>query len=199
MAARYVAEGKIIAFRTDTYYGLGVNPFNRASLRQIRDLKGREDGKPILVVISESEVAGRFIKVKSDLFIALQENHWPGALTLVAEAQDDVPVELTAGTGSIGVRLPDDEEVRALIRACGGCLTATSANLSGEAPARTAQEVAGYFPTGLALILDGGATRTELPSTVLDVTGMDARVIREGVVTCDSLQQTLARIGFTLT
>lgn len=198
LAARCVAAGGVIAFRTDTYYGLGANPFNPHALGALKDLKGREEQKPILVVISESEVADRLIKVKSHLFSVLQERHWPGPLTLVAEAHDSVPQELTAGTGTVGVRLPDDEDVRALIRACGGCLTATSANFSGSPPARTASEVSDYFTKGLALIVDGGAARSELPSTVLDVKGARAQLIREGVVTRSELHATLQRINVAL-
>lgn len=183
-AARVVAGGGVIAFRTDTFYGLGVDPFNRQALNRIRDLKGREDNKPILVVISDAVEADRFISERSNLFEIASTRHWPGALTLVLKARDDIPDELTAGTGTIGVRLPDDSDVRALVRACGGALTATSANLSGTAPARTAAEVAKYFPDGVDLIVDGGEALSNQPSTVLDVCGDVPRVIREGVLDC---------------
>ena len=96
------------------------------------------------------------------------------------------------------MRLPGDEEVRALVRACGGALTATSANPAGASPARTAREVANYFPEGLALIVDGGETRAEHPSTVLDVNENSARLIREGVITRRELTETLRAIGATL-
>ncbi len=98
---------------------------------------------------------------------------------------------MTAGTGTVGVRLPADEEAREIARACGGALTATSANPAGRPPARTAQEVAAYFPRGLALIIDGGPARTESPSTVLDVTGPRPRLIREGVLNRGELEKSL--------
>jgi L-threonylcarbamoyladenylate synthase len=97
-------------------------------------------------------------------------------------ARADVPDELTAGTGTIGVRLPDDANVRDLVRACGGALTATSANHSGAAAARTAAEVVAYFPSGVDLIIDGGASESDLPSTVLDVCGDIPKLIRRGSV-----------------
>lgn len=181
-AAKVVNNGGVIAFRTDTFYGLGVDPFNRRGLQRIRDLKGREDNKPILVVISDAFEADRFISERSSLFEIVSEKHWPGALTLVLKARNDLPEELTAGAGTIGVRLPDDSEVRDLIRSCGGALTATSANISGTAPARTATEVANYFPVGVDLIVDGGESRSEKPSTVLDVSGDVPKVIRDGIV-----------------
>jgi L-threonylcarbamoyladenylate synthase len=181
-AASYVATGGIVAFRTDTFYGLGVDPFNRTALSALLALKGREEGKPILIVISDKKIAARFIRQNSPLFDALSARFWPGALTLVVAARAEVPTELTAGTGTIGIRLPADEDVRALVRAAGGALTATSANRAGEPPARTAAEVARAFPHGLALIIDGGAARTEQPSTVVDAIGDEPRLIREGFI-----------------
>jgi L-threonylcarbamoyladenylate synthase len=160
-------------------------------LQQLRALKLRDDGKPILLVISDASEVARFSSRREKLFDALSARHWPGALTLVVRAREDLPEELTAGTGTIGLRLPADEAVRALVRACGGALTATSANPAGEPPARTAEEVAGFFPTGLALIVDGGATHTEEPSTVLDVSRDEPRLIREGAVSWRDLQETI--------
>jgi len=189
-AAQVAKGGGLVAFRTDTFYGVGADPFNPSALELINALKGR-DGKPILVLAADPKDAERLIAEKTQTFELLAARHWPGALTLVAAARPEAPELLTAGTGTIGVRLPDDEEARAIVRACGGLLTATSANPAGRPPARTAAEVADYFPTGFGLIIDGGATRTELPSTVIDVTGAAPRLIREGVVTRAELAETL--------
>ncbi len=193
-AARVTAGGGLFAFRTDTFYGVGADPFDDAALEQINALKGR-DGKPILVLAADAKDAERLIAGRTRTFDILAARHWPGALTLVAAARAEVPELLTAGTGTIGVRLPDDEECRSIVRACGGLLTATSANPTGRPPARTAAEVADYFPEGLGLVIDGGATRTELPSTVIDVTGPKPRLIREGVVTRADLEETLHAAG----
>lgn len=187
LASQVIREGGVIAYRTDTFYGLGADPFNPQALRKIRTLKGREEGKPILLIISDALEAERFIAQRTKAFEAVSARHWPGALTIVASARRELADELTAGTGTIGVRLPDDEEVRELVRFCGGALTATSANPSGSTPARSAQEVASYFPDGLDLIIDGGCTRSEQPSTVLDVSGEQSRLIREGVITREEL------------
>lgn len=187
--------GSLIAFRTDTFYGLGADPFNRQALQKLRALKGRDDGKPILLVISDASQVARFSSGGSKFFDALSARHWPGALTLVVRAHADLPAELTAGTGTIGLRLPADKAVRVLVSACGGALTATSANLAGEPPARTAQEVARSFPAGLALIVDGGATHTEEPSTVLDVSQDEPRLIREGAVSWRELEKTIKTVS----
>lgn len=193
-AAELVKAGSLIAFRTDTFYGLGADPFNQGALRRLLALKGRDDGKPILLVISDASEVARFCSRRARMFDALSARHWPGALTLVVSAQENLPEELTAGTGTIGLRLPADEAVRELVRACGGALTATSANPAGEPPARTAEEVARFFLAGLALIVDGGATRTEEPSTVLDVRVDEPRLIREGAVGWATLQETIRAV-----
>jgi L-threonylcarbamoyladenylate synthase len=195
-ASRVVAEGGLVAFRTDTFYGVGADPFNPSALELINALKGR-DGKPILVIAADASDAERLLAGRTRTFELLAARHWPGALTLVAEARPVVPGLLTAGTGTVGVRLPEDAEARAVARACGGLLTATSANPAGRPPARTAAEVAAYFPEGLGLVIDGGATRTELPSTVADVTGPKPRLVREGVVTRAELEETLLAAGMS--
>ncbi len=196
-AASITAAGGLVAFRTDTFYGVGADPFNPAALELINALKGR-DGKPILVLAADALDAERLVAERTRTFELLAARHWPGALTLVAAARAEVPELLTAGTGTIGVRLPDAEEARAIVRACGGLLTATSANPAGRPPARTAREVADYFPNGLGLVIDGGATRTELPSTVVDVTTHGPHLIREGVVTRVELEESLRAAGTEL-
>src|SRR4051812_38025475 len=110
-AAQVIITGGVLAFRTDTFYGLGADPFNRDAVRRINDLKGR-DGKPILLVISDTQEAERFIASRTEIFDAVSARHWPGALTIVVRARPEVPEELTAGTGTIGLRLPDDDSVR---------------------------------------------------------------------------------------
>lgn len=180
-AVRIIVAGGVIAFRTDTFYGLGADPFNPEAVRKIRELKGREDPKPILLLVSDESEIDRFIQ-QSAFFKLVARGHWPAPLTLIGMARPEVPAELTAGTNSLGVRLPDNDNVRALARACGGALTATSANVSGQPPARTAKEVENYFPQGIDLIVDGGDVTATEPSTVLDVSGPQPRLVREGAI-----------------
>lgn len=195
-ASQSIASGQVIAFRTDTFYGLGADPYNPSALRRIYDLKGREERKPLLVIISDTELAQRLV-TPSPLFDAIAARHWPGPITLVAKARPGVPEELTAGSGTVGVRLPNDEEVRAFVRRMGGMLTATSANPAGNPPARTAQEVQEYFG-GDALFIDSGPATGGLPSTVLDVTGPTARLIREGALSRSELEKSLRGAGAEL-
>ncbi len=194
-AAEIIRRGGLIAFRTDTFYGLGADPLNQRAVARIKQLKGREDTKPILVVISNLDQIGRFIAAQSEVFTQLAGTFWPGPLTLVGQARENLPKDLTAGSETIGLRLPDDALVRNLIQLCGGALTATSANPSRERPATTAQECVGYFATKLDLIIDGGPSRIDAPSTVVDTSGSVPRLIREGLISRSVLDRELKANG----
>ena len=180
--AAIIKQGGVIAFRTDTFYGLGADPFDREAVARIRTLKGREDDKPILLLISDADQLGRLIIAPTKEFQELAAKFWPGPLTIIGKAVAELPEEITAGTGTVGVRLPADAEVRHLVRECGGVLTATSANPAGREPARSAEEVRSYFPEGLDSIIDGGEVTAIEPSTVVDATVSPARVVREGAI-----------------
>jgi L-threonylcarbamoyladenylate synthase len=182
LAARIISTGGVIAFRTDTFYGLGADPLNPAAVARVRELKGREEDKPILLLLADASEADRFISDRSRAFEEVAARFWPGPLTIVGKAVSTLPPEITAGTGTVGVRVPADESVRELLRQCGGALTATSANPSGKEPARTAAEVFDYFGDEIDLIVDGGEVTATEPSTVLDVTTSPPRVIRQGAV-----------------
>ena len=181
-AAKIVSEGGVIAFRTDTFYGLGVDPFNAAAVAKIRELKGREENKPILLLLSDASLADHFIADRSEIFDDVARKFWPGPLTIVGVAVANLPPEITAGTGTVGVRVPADDGVRDLVRQCGGALTATSANPSGREPARSAKDVIDYFGDQIDLVIDDGEVTATEPSTVLDVTTSPPGVIREGAI-----------------
>jgi len=190
--AETITRGGVIAFRTDTFYGLGADPFNASAVAKLKQLKVREEGKPILVVISDRNQVERFIAERSPQFDLLAEEFWPGPLTLIGKAASEVPTDLTADTGTIGIRLPGDADVLALIRSCGGALTATSANRSGHQPSKTAAEVERYFGNAIDLIVDGGEARSDRPSTVVDVSAGEPTLIREGVIAWAEIQ----KVGF---
>ena len=179
-AAKIISEGGVIAFRTDTFYGLGADPFNATAVARIKALKGREENKPILLLLADASIADRFIADRSQQFEEVARRFWPGPLTIVGRAVTNLPSEITAGTGTVGVRVPADSDVRDLVRECGGALTATSANPSGNEPARSADEVRDYFGDQIDLILDGGEVTATEPSTVVDVTSTPMRIIRQG-------------------
>jgi len=193
-AARIILSGGVISFRTDTFYGLGADPLNEAAVLRIRELKGRDDRKPILLLLADLSEVDRFIAVRSPLFTQLAERFWPGPLTIVDTASE-LPDALTAQSKTIGVRLPNDETVRTLVRCCGGALTATSANTSGSPPAATAQSVADYFGETVDLIVDCGESTLLEPSTVVDVSTGVAQIVRAGAVPAIEIQAVIDDAG----
>ncbi len=173
--------GGLIAFPTETFYGLGAAALDVSAVKHVFELKGREWSKPLLVLVDSVAMAER-IAVVGEQARALMARHWPGALTLVLPARPGLPAELTAGTATVGVRLSSHAVATALVTGLAGPLTAPSANPSGAPSPTSAAEVLSHFAGGLGLVLDAGVTAGGLPSTVLDVTGSTPRVLRQGAV-----------------
>lgn len=180
-AAAVLAHGGVVALPTETYYGLAARALDAAVVRALFALKGRPDSRPILVLVDDPARIDAFAVV-SDLARALMRRHWPGPLTLVLTARAIVPEELTAGTGTVGVRQSGYPVARAVAGALGEPITAPSANPTGEPPPTTAAGVLAAFDGRIAMVLDGGETPGGPPSTVLDVTVEPPRVVRAGAV-----------------
>ena len=180
--ARVIAEGGVIAFRTDTFYGLGADPFNASAVAKVRALKGRGENKPILLLLADTSMVDRFIAHRSAEFDEVAKKFWPGPLTIVGRAVAELPLEITAGTGTVGVRVPADVDVRALVHECGGALTATSANPAGREPARSAAQVRHYFSDKIDLVIDGGEVTATEASTVVDATASPVKIVRAGAI-----------------
>jgi L-threonylcarbamoyladenylate synthase len=180
-AAAVLAAGGVVALPTETFYGLAVQALDAALVRRLFALKGRPESRPILVLIDDPARVETIAEV-NDRARALMRRHWPGPLTLVLKARDVMPGELTAGTGTIGVRQPGHPVARALAAAVGGPVTAPSANPTGDPPPTTAQDVLAAFDGRIELLLDGGETPGGPASTVLDVTVDPPRVVRQGAV-----------------
>lgn len=181
-AARVLRDGGVVAFPTETFYGLGAAALNAIAARRIFALKGRPPSSPLLVLVDSVAMAERVAEIP-DRARALIERHWPGALTLVFRARPNVPREVAASTGTVGVRRSAHPVAHALVTALGEPITAPSANPTGGEPPTTAGAVLAHFAGAIELILDGGATAGGLPSTVLDVTVEPFRLIRAGAVT----------------
>lgn len=194
--ARKVQSGAVIAVPTETYYGLGVNPFDAAAVGRLLAIKGRPDGKPILILIGDQEQLLDLVTNVPPVARVLMAAYWPGPLTLVLPAGATLPVAVTAGTGTVGVRLTSCGALAELLRHTGP-LTGTSANRSGEPPVRTAIEVERTIGTVVDVIVDGGTTQGGLASTVLDVCN-GVRMIREGPIDRQMIQRTLTARGFHL-
>ncbi len=194
--AGVVRRGGVIAVPTESFYALGCDPRNPEAVARVGTIKGRPEGKPILVLLAGREQVSEFAASLSPVAERLMEACWPGPLTLVLPARADLPDALTAGTGTVGLRWSAHRDLHTILAATGP-LTGTSANRSGEAPCRLATEVARTCREAVEAIVDAGPTPGGLPSTVLDVTGRP-RLIREGAVPSARLRELLARIGETL-
>jgi L-threonylcarbamoyladenylate synthase len=180
-AARVLRAGGVVAFPTETFYGLGAAALDARAALSVFELKGRPRSSPLLVLVDSVEMAER-IAIVPDRAWPMIARHWPGALTLVFEARAVVPAEVTASTGTVGVRVSSHAVASGLVTALGGPVTAPSANPSGFAPPRTADEILAHLGGAVDLVLDAGETTGGLPSTVLDVTVDPPRVIRPGAV-----------------
>jgi len=179
-------EGGVIAYPTDTAYGLGVDPSNRAAVERLFELKGRAADKPILLLVDSMAMA-RSLARPNPAFERVAAAFWPGPITLVTWAGADLSAGITAGTGTVGLRWPDAPLPLEIVRTFGGPLTATSANRSGSPIARTASEILEQLGGGLDWIIDGGPLRNRRPSTVLDLTREPAALLREGPMSYEAL------------
>jgi L-threonylcarbamoyladenylate synthase len=180
--SQVIFRGGVAAFPTETFYGLGADAQNEEALEKVFRLKGREENKPLLLLIGKREWLSGFVRNVSPIAQRLIEEFWPGPLTLVFEASSHLSNLLTADTGTIGVRLSPHPIAQALVQAVGRPITATSANLSGQPSATLASEVFRYLGKRIDAILDGGQTAGGLGSTVLDVTGPIPKIIRPGII-----------------
>jgi len=186
----FLRAGGVIGFPTDTAYGLGADPFNEEAVRRIFEIKGRPEGKPILLLVDSISMASRVCQM-SDSAHALAERFWPGPLTMILPARENVPSLVTAGTGNVGVRWPASDFALRLVGALEQPITATSANRSGIPSSVTAVEVCEQFGDALKFVIDGGKLPSRGGSTLLDLTAMPPRVLREGPIPESELSSVL--------
>ena len=192
-AAEVVRRGGLIIYPTDTVYGLGCDPLNPEAVEKVFQAKGR-GRKPLPVLASDMEDVERIAEL-SGIASRLAEVFWPGPLTLVLPRKPVLPDALTCGLPSVGVRIPGHDFAIELIRACGGLLVGTSANKSGRPPPRTAQEALEELGEMVELIIDGGPAPLGVPSTVLDLTGPEPRLLREGPIGLSDILKVIEAVG----
>ena len=180
-AAAILEGGGLVGFPTETFYGLGAAIGREDAVARIFRVKGRPDSKPLLVLVDSVAMAETVAEVSADARL-LMARHWPGALTLILRARPTVSGLVTAGTGTIGIRHSPHPLASALVRRLDAPLTAPSANLSGQVPPTTADDVLRVFDGMLEAIIDGGRTAGGIPSTVLDLTVSPPCVRRQGAV-----------------
>ena len=182
--AELLRAGSVIAFPTDTFYGLGADIYNETAIKKIFEIKSRLYDKPILILISNKEELGTLISSGkiSETSRRFIDEFWPGPLTLVFNASDRISNMLTGGTGKIGVRLPENNFCRMLIQKLGSPITATSANTSGMGSIDNPADVIMSLGDMIDAIADGGMTTGGLESTVVDVSGSEPVILREGAI-----------------
>jgi len=178
----FLRAGGVIGFPTDTAYGLGADPFHESAVRRIFEIKGRPKSKPILLLVNSVAMAQGVAEL-SKMALTLAEKFWPGPLTMILRARENVPSIVTAGTGTVGVRWAAAPFAGRLIQAFGGPITATSANLSGSPSTVTAAEVQEQLEGRLELLIDGGKLPARGGSTLVDLTTSPIRVLRGGPIT----------------
>lgn len=191
LAVERLRAGEVIAIPTDTVYGIAADGFNADAVEKLFVAKDRPSHKAIMLLLGDYEDLAKATDYISPTAERLAQRFWPGGLTLVVKARPDIPANLTADTHTIGVRLPDSDFVRELVRAFGSPIAATSANLSGGANPRTPQDVLAALDGRIATLFDGGPTAGSLASTVLDCTIDPPRVLREGAISASEIEQLL--------
>ncbi len=195
-AQRVLAAQGVIAVPTETYYGLAVRPTEPLALRRLIEIKGRPSDKPILVLIGNPSHLARLVASIPPAAAVLMELLWPGPLTIVFPAAPDLSLLLTAGTGTIGIRLSPLASLRRLLSQTGP-LTGTSANRSSEPPLDSAAGVQRALGSALDMILDGGRTPGGLASTIVDACDRP-RLVRTGALSTEVIRTALASRGYTL-
>ena len=188
-AAEMVREGLIVAYPTDTLYGLAADPRNAAAVRRLFELKGRPESSALTVIAADPAHA----RAAGDMTAPaerLAARWWPGPLTIVVHARPILARETLAGGVTIGVRIPDSLVATAFARDTGFCVTATSANRSGETAASTPDEVAAALPD-VDAILDAGPSRGGAPSTIVDASRRMVTLIRQGAVPWERVLKSL--------
>ena len=181
-AVLVLRNGGLVAFPTDTLYALGADASSPQAIRRVFAAKGRSLTSPIPLLVADLTMATRLAGELPEAAVRLAERYWPGPLTLVVPAPRTICTLLTAGTGRIGLRVPDAAVALALIRHFGGPVTGTSANRSGGRDPLDAQEVLRQLGDQVDLVLDGGPLAGKSPSTVVDVTMSPPVVARQGPV-----------------
>lgn len=185
-------SGGLVAFPTDTVYGVGALAFDGVAVERIYVAKDRPLEKAIPVLIADLADLAKVTLDVPEAAARLAARFWPGPLTLVVRKRPDLPVTVSA-MPTVGVRVPDHPVARVLLRAAGP-MAVTSANLSSQPSPSTAQEVYRQLCGRIALIIDGGETPGGIPSTVVDFTGIEPRMLREGPISKDEIQSFLSMI-----
>jgi L-threonylcarbamoyladenylate synthase len=187
-------NGSIVAYPTETFYALGVKFDIENSLKKLSDIKKRARDKAMPLIFGNVKLLPRVIESPNQKAMLLMEGFWPGPLTLIFRAKKNISRYISAGTGKVAVRIPGKSLALSLAQKANFFITATSANLSGMTPAQDAEAVARYFGDKIDIVIDDGPTPGGLPSTIVDVTEGEVKILREGAISEESLNGFLKKV-----
>ncbi len=191
IAADLIKNGELVAIPTETVYGLGANGLDEDAVAKIFIAKGRPQDNPLILHVADGKDMEQFCKNIPKSAYRLAEKFWPGPLTIVLPAKDIVPKRTTGGLSTVAIRCPDNAVTRAIIRLSGCPIAAPSANISGKPSTTTAQHVLHDHDGKIAAVVDGGACRVGVESTIVDLTEQRPRLLRPGGITPEQLKEVL--------
>ena len=193
-AAGIIRAGGLVAFPTETVYGLGANALDAAAVKKIFELKGRPETSPLIVHVASIEMARTIVAEWPPLAEELARQWWPGPLTLVLRKHDSCPVNVTAGLPTVGVRMPNHPVALALIKEAGVPIAAPSANRFTSLSPTTADHVRAAFGDALP-VLDGGPCTVGIESTVVAIEGDKLKLLRPGMISLSEVEQVVAHVA----
>ncbi len=193
-AARWLRQGEVVAFPTETVYGLGANAFDEQAVQRIFEVKGRPNDNPLIVHVSRLEDVEKIVDEIPEQAQCLMDRFWPGPLSLVLPQAKAVCPGVTAGLSTVAVRMPDHPLALALIQAAQTPLAAPSANRSGKPSPTSAEHVLQDLGESIVGVLDGGPTGVGLESTVVDLSGAEPMILRPGSITQEALEDVLGPV-----
>jgi len=191
-AAALITRGQVVCVPTDTLYALAADPFNLAAVQQVYRVKGRPETRALPILVSSLDQVVILAREIPPGFFVLAKRFWPGALTLVLDAAERLPLRVTGNTGGVAVRWAKSTVACALVDTVGSPIIGTSANISGFAACSNAVDVAKQLGDRVPLILDGGETGAVLASTIVDLRGDSWHIVREGIVSEAEIAAALA-------
>ncbi|NLY48770.1 MAG: threonylcarbamoyl-AMP synthase [Clostridiales bacterium] len=196
MAAKIIKSGGLVAFPTETVYGLGADALNPEASRKIYEAKGRPSDNPLIVHIADPNHIEYISKDITDKAYKLAEVFWPGPLTMILAKKDIVPLSTTGGLDTVAIRLPADRTARDIIRCSGGFIAAPSANISGKPSPTRAEHVIDDLDGKVDMIIDGGKTTLGLESTIIDLTPDKPVILRPGCITKTMLENVIGKVEY---
>ena len=188
-AVAALGRGEVIVFPTETLYGLGADALDSGAVDRVFQLKGRDAANPIPVLVADRAMLSRLVSEIPPMADKLIARFWPGPLTLVLPARQDIPKPLVNSDGGVGVRISNHPIAAAIVQMLGHPLTATSANPTGQSPARSIRQARDYFAGVIDIFIDGNKLTSRTGSTVAEIIGNRIRIIREGEISREELQR----------